>query len=339
MANSLIENTNGQYYHNAAILTGHPETVKVIVEDELDVPFWLDILSSVVRNKKFNIKPYTYENNEERILSLTKGKQHILKKAREHQFNTHYIGCVDSDYDYLLRATNTDGQLIENCPYLLQTYAYSIENLLCYPETLGLLCCKATKELTDFDIAGYIEEVSTIIYPLLIWALFLESKGNNEFSATKWDEIFPCDSHIYKSENAKEEILNSLKQNVETAIASIKNLHSEEIDDMQEFETQLINNEFPTFTIPIDSYLYVRGHDFYKFIINTVLKAICQKTKKEHIQQIKNAQVGSTEIGNRINQYNKEVIDIEVLLKTNYEYKHHAPLFSQIEYDINALFP
>lgn len=42
MANTLIENINGDYYRNLAVLTGCPEKIKVLVEDELDVPFWQD---------------------------------------------------------------------------------------------------------------------------------------------------------------------------------------------------------------------------------------------------------------------------------------------------------
>lgn len=47
MAHTLLENVNGEYYRNQSILTGKPNRIKVIVEDEADVAFWFDILNFV----------------------------------------------------------------------------------------------------------------------------------------------------------------------------------------------------------------------------------------------------------------------------------------------------
>ena len=130
----MIENANGKYYENLSHLIGKPNQVKVIVEDEQDSAFWHDILSFVVPNKIFDINPYHY--NLFGQSDLTKGKLHILQLAKDNRLSKNYWGCVDSDYDYLLSKTSHNGQVIQACPYLLQTYAYSIENLFCCAETL-----------------------------------------------------------------------------------------------------------------------------------------------------------------------------------------------------------
>ena len=69
---------------------------------------------------------------------LAKGKARIVKMADT--FNDYHIGCVDSDYDWLLSDYTEDGKVIKDNKYLLQTYAYSIENLMCLSSTLKDLC-------------------------------------------------------------------------------------------------------------------------------------------------------------------------------------------------------
>lgn len=333
MASTLTENANGRYYQNLAILTGRPNWVKVIVEDELDVPFWQDILSFIKPQKTFDITPYTCSANDQS--DLTKGKQHILKIARENNFNANYIGCVDSDYDYLLSATSIDGQTINNNVHVMQTYAYSIENLMCYPETLDLLCSKATKEKPIFKISEYIESVSRIVYPLLIWSLFLESKDNIDFSPGKWDDIFPCERHICSTQTAPEDILNSLKNNVEETLTMLKTAHQQETMEMNNFEQQLISTYDIT---PENCYLYVRGHDIHKFILKAILEGVQKESKARHCNEIRQSAATSQEIENRINHYRTVTTDICQLLNVNYEYKHYCSLFQLIQQDVNNIF-
>ena len=65
------------------------------------------------------------------------------------------IACVDSDYDYLLQGrTNTSRYIIEN-PYVMQTYAYAIENYHCYAEGLHEICVMAT--LNDHKLINFPE--------------------------------------------------------------------------------------------------------------------------------------------------------------------------------------
>ena len=71
MAYSLITNANDKYYENLSILVGKPNQVKVIVEDELDVSFWYDILNFVTSNKIYDIKKKG-EHHESRIRKIIK---------------------------------------------------------------------------------------------------------------------------------------------------------------------------------------------------------------------------------------------------------------------------
>lgn len=180
------------------------------------------------------------------------------------------------------------------------------------------------------------DEVSRIIYPLLIWALFLEANGYTGFTATQWDNIFPCDKNICSTNNAPEDILLKLKANTQTTITQIEALHSDKTDLKEQFENQ-ITQEFNL--TAENSYLYVRGHDVYKFILKAIVEGIQKEIKSKHINEIKNSSANSDDIQNRINQYNKSIVNPNNILSRNYEYKHHCQsIYNRIKDDIeNAI--
>ena len=90
MADSLIANANGKYYEGLSVLVGKPNQVKVIVEDEVDVPFWHDVLCSVTSSKTFDITPYQYSSLG--YSDLAKGKLYILQQAINNQLSKNYWG-------------------------------------------------------------------------------------------------------------------------------------------------------------------------------------------------------------------------------------------------------
>lgn len=340
MADTLVGNLTGGYYRNSSILTGRPRLVKVVVEDEFDVPFWYDVLSSMRTDKEFNVVPYSYASEgEEIVLSLNKGKEHILSKVRAHELNAFYIGCVDSDYDFLLKRYRDVGMLMEENPYLLQTYAYSIENLLCYADTLKALCIKAVHEIPNFDFEDYMQGVSRIIRPLLIRALYLESQGYEDFTATEWKYVFPCDDHNCSNETDKEKILGKLQHNVNAVIQRIEATHPEIAEEIGTFEEAILEDagELVSEVYAEQCYLMARGHDVYRFVLNTALKGVTQQLKNQHIASLKSADAKDADKVNRINQYRKNITNVEILLGTNYEYKHNCPLYELIRRDVERI--
>lgn len=339
MADTLVGNVTGGYYRNLSILTNNPRLVKVLVEDEFDVPFWYDVLHSVRPDRDFSISPYSYAREGEATLSLSKGKEHILSKARAHELNAFYIGCVDSDYDYLLKRYRDAGALMAENPYLLQTYAYSIENLLCYADTLKSLCTKSVNEVPDFDFVGYMQGVSQIIQPLLIRALYLESKGYEDFTASDWQRVFPCDDHDCSNEADKERILGKLQQNVDAEIQRIETNHPEITEEIDEFEGSIFGDtDWQLSCVYMEEcYLMARGHDVYNFVLNTALRGVTKQLKYQHIVSLKNADAAEEDKKNRINQYVKNITDIGTLLGKNYEYKYYCSLYELIKCDIERV--
>ena len=129
------------------------------------------------------------------------------------------------------------------------------------------------------NIIGTIRKISNVLYQLLIWSLYLQSQGIHELTKTQWKQILSCDKNL--STHTIEDILFSLKENVLQALVEIIRYYRKEIDNKKIFEEELSKH------YGIDSnncYLFVRGHDIHKYILNVFLKAIQVESKKQHIK-------------------------------------------------------
>lgn len=332
MASTLVNNLNSSYYKNRNILNNRPNNVKVLVEDEFDIPFWRDLLSFTCSNINFSITPYSYNPSAS---NLTKGKKLIIGNANS--FGPEYIGCVDSDYDYLLPCLSNESIEMNKNKYILHTYVYSVENFLCFPDTLPTLCEKSTKEMTCFSIKNYFTQFSKTIYPLFIWSLYLEEKEKNmdikTFSREEFGSLITCDKNINNS--SVQDILKDLSNTVDSKVNYFESIFNTELYKVLSFEKYL-RSKFNIY--PKDTYLYLRGHDLHKFILNTLLTPLCNRLKKSKFDFIKQSGSKPEEISNRCEQYKKNILDIETLLSTNYDYKSSCSLFYKIKKDIDSLF-
>ena len=120
---TLISAYNPTYSENASILTGNPNRVIVEIEDSIDMGFWKDILKEQCPSKDFHFNPYHTVLNDNDMGNRVKGKTRIMEMAD--QMNDWHIGCIDSDYDWILSDYCDKGKTINNNKYLIQTYAYS----------------------------------------------------------------------------------------------------------------------------------------------------------------------------------------------------------------------
>lgn len=299
----------------------NPTKVFVYVEDISDVGFWHGILSPYEKsnNIKFDISPPYSEN------SLTTGKNQLIKLFPN--TDKHFIICLDSDYEYLLQSELA--QIINNNPYIFQTYAYAMENLKCYAESLNSLCISATHNSMDdiIDFSDFLSEYSQIIYPLFIWNLyFYHIKELSNFSISDFNKIVT--------------IGNITPDNCENSLTKLKNAVSERLQefnsnaDIVEF-SKGFSDELPN----TNAYLFINGHAIYSTVLN-FLKEVCKKLEHSHIEQIKILTKTSQECSEKINHYRKSTSPAEALLARNDKFTD-CFLFQNIRKDIEnylALF-
>ena len=162
----------------------------MLVEDEEDVVVWYRFLKACAPQLDFDISPYSYDP------SLNgKGKANVLRMVAN--YGQKFLGCVDSDFDWLLEDWTTDGVVIRNNRYILQTYAYSIENLAAQPyghSDWMLECVLHSSKLQrslDKDYTSFILYISVNVYELLIWHLLMKKDCiDEETIAEGWESVF-----------------------------------------------------------------------------------------------------------------------------------------------------
>lgn len=318
---TLKEGYSPDYSYKASKLTGRPNRISVEVEDTEDMAFWSDLLHSVRPDKEYHFIPFhtVITSTEEKTI---KGKSRIMKMST--QLNAYHIGCIDADYDWLLSDSSVYGNEILNNPYLLHTYAYSIENLLCEPRTFHNLCMIVTQEQPNTDFESCLYNISTILYPLLIWSLFLISKGEDELSSTKWKKILTSDF------SKVQDPFNEIRNRVSCRLIEIEKKYEDYIAEKENFERQLNQQKGLS---PVNAYLYIYGHAFFEHVLRYVLKPVADKLQKKHIERLRD-ETNEAEPGIKISQYISSCLLLNQELYRNYMYKEYSPLYSIIATDV-----
>jgi hypothetical protein len=313
---TLLSALNASYSEDASILTGNPNRVTVEVEDDEDARFWRNLLETIRPDKDFHFDPYKTLTPAHQKDKQGKGKAEILKDANS--FNAFHIGCVDSDYDWLLSDSTEAGKTMATNNYLLQTYSYSIENLLCLATTLQEYCKDLTDEETNFDFCNYLLQLSHIVYPLLLWSVYLYGKGNHDFTPTDWRGI------LVNTLQEAEPSLTQIRQKAEERLSAIEQSHSSE-----EAEKRKRQNIFQQKGVtPENAYLYVRGHDLYDHLLNSLLRPMVKALSNKHFQRL-----SGDEHAKYLSKAKKES------LYSNYRYKHNTELYDRIVQDISQIWP
>ena len=98
----LREQYTNEYFRQESVLTGRPELVNVMLENESDEPFWKAVLVSCRGDKDYN---FTYCSTAV-LGNKVKGKSYVMTMALNGQLGNKNIACVDSDYDWILNTTS-----------------------------------------------------------------------------------------------------------------------------------------------------------------------------------------------------------------------------------------
>lgn len=317
---TLESGFNPTYSENASILTGNPNRVTVEVEDTIDRDFWSDLLEELCPEKEFHFDPYHTILNEDGSSERTgKGKSQIINASAD--FNAWHIGCVDSDYDWILSDYTDAGKTISGNKYLLQTYAYSIENLMCLSCTLEDFCLENTEEATEFDFDDYLTRLSKAVYPLLVWSTYLYSKGNQDFTPTSWREV------LVNTEKDPEASLAIIEAKAKAKIEEFDKKYADKIIDKEDFEFQNIGMKDIT---EDDAYLYLRGHELFDQILNSVLVPLIIELRNQHRETIKASNLGDEVCKNTLREYQGKVKPVKLLLSKNFRYKHNTLIYDKI---------
>ena len=323
MASSLIGNFNSGYIASGNRFTPGPSSVRVIVEDETDVPLWNAILKHNHPLLNFEISPFN-------LSGVEKGKGHILRLAPN--LGPNLIGCVDSDHDFLLHRHLPEGILLMSNQYLFQTFGYSRENLALVPTEVNHLLCASTlhsnaeQAAIDSVYSDFLNSISVAVYPLLEWLLYLQVNHAKDYESDgKYGDVF--NNGLYNqiitegkrlNRNYKDvltDIATAFSNNVGAKVAIYEATYSGEIADKEAFING-IKEDVPELT-PGNAWVFVRGHDIYDFMLHVFFKHYEQQLVNEHKQNIINHASAKDQIENLLKHYTNNLTGVEKLLQSD----------------------
>ncbi len=319
----LIDNLSSDWMKAVSKLLpkNAPQRVLVYVEDEEDIAFWRNVLNPYETHKvQFDIQLTSKT-------SLTKGKEAVLKM----QTGTHLIGCIDSDYDYLLQLSTPQSKRINEDEFIFQTYTYSIENLLCFEGSLHQLCVQATKQDNKkIDLAQLLFIYSNITYDLFLWSVYFALEQNTkDFTITDFCDTVKILDKVIISDQCKG-ALNGLSERVQVKIKELEEKHPEIIPEIKKIAEKLnaigVNSN--------NTYLFIKGHVIKDNVVLMFLNPLCRELIKERQNEIKNNAKTQIEHTNQFGHYKNQIIDIDTVLKNNTEYKS-CFLYYKIQDDLN----
>ena len=338
---SLQSALNPAYSQNAAVLTGNPNRVTVDVEDNIDALFWSDLLAGLQLGKDFHFSPYCTikaESDDAEVKRVT-GKSRIMNHAKD--FNVNHIGCVDSDYDWLLSDKANYGRELCRNKFLLQTYAYSIENLLCFASTLNGFFNEITEENISVDFENYLKRLSHILYPLLTWSVYLCAKGGCDFALSIWGEVLvkeKCKVQLSKVEAGQlsaefDLLLSEIKSRVDRKICELETDYAQEVEEKNKLVKQLLQNK----GVSLDNaYLYVRGHDLLGHLVNAVVTPAVEFFRQRHYKELQKLE--ETSRIDSLNRYNAKQESVRKLIYRNYGYKKISEIYNKIAQDASRIW-
>lgn len=309
---------NPGYSEKAAILTGNPNRVTVEVEGPSDKRFWKNILSELCPQKEFHFDPYSHEESKE-----GKGKARIIKGSKE--LNDWHIACIDSDYDWLLSAYTTDGKAMNGNRHLLQTYAYSIENLMCESHTLSPLCQQACQECTRFNFEGYLTRLSESVYPLLLWSLCLVSLGETDFTPSQWRPI------LINTEKKADSSLQKIKSLAKEKADSLHQSHADHEAWLKQLEEELKTRKGLT---PANAYFFVRGHELFDHLLHSILEPELFALREKHFKLLRDA--GDIQALQDYQALSSK--SPKELLSQNFRFKETSSIYAQIKSDVGKIW-
>lgn len=234
-------------------LTG--ATAAIHIENKNDEVFWGKVLHEFYPQGKFRFIAASRNISGNMTCGCTQCLQYKSFLDRKLWI------AIDSDYRYL-----TEERDIDASHYVLQTYTYSFENHFCYPKNCQRAAVPAdddqrAQESHGFSFANFLRSYSKIVYPLLVWQLYLQNVDPEAFPKSVFHRLLTLPVGQRSLERDGEPVLQVLKERTHKLLAHLKRTYPEA--DTTWFEerchAQGVRRD--------NCYLYVRGHQLYDLIV------------------------------------------------------------------------
>jgi hypothetical protein len=327
MGKRLSDNLNSLYIGAANSLRPKQARRRIIayVESYDDVAFWRSVLGSFEdAQTRFAVMLPSHS-------SLSKGKKTALMNDLGCRLGQNMIACVDSDYDYLLQGATHTSRTLNESPYVLQTYAYAIENFQCYAPALHEVCVQATlndRPLIDFP--AFLKLYSEIVHPLFVWNIWFYRRHQlREFSMTDFCSVTRLEQiSVYHPERA----LEGIRRKVARRLSELEHHHPEAIQEVEALKGELQRLG----VYPSNTYLFIQGHHLMDGVVIKLLTPVCVLLRREREEEIKQLAEHNMQLNNELTAYQRRQTGVDEILHRHTGYKD-SELYKKIETDIRKL--
>lgn len=309
----LTDNISSRYFEAADKLLPGKRRGRIVafVESYDDVSFWRLLLD------EFETPDHYFQIMLPNRGGLTKGKKSALRSCIEHRgLGNNLIACVDSDYDWLLQGVTQTSKEIISSPYVIQTYAYAIENYQCWAGSLHQICVQCTlndHRLVDFE--GFMELYSKSVYPLFVWNVwFYRNKLHNQFSMQDLDiEIRLKSVDVHHPQGT----LAGVMERVSRKVHWMEVHYPDAVPQVAQLRAELTSMGVRE----DNAYLFLQGHHLVENVILKLLTPICAVLRQERESEIRRFAVHNQQYRNEISAYQHSQMGLAEAIRKNTHYR------------------
>ncbi len=303
----LVENINSEYFGAAnALRGGRVRTIRVYVEGYDDIAFWRTLLDD------FENETLRFEISVPVRDDLAKGKNVVLKMVPD--IGENMILCIDSDFDWIFGNHTERSRMVNQLPFIFHTYAYSIENIMCYSGGLHSVCVQATKnDALIFDFEKFLAQYSRTIYPAFLWYVYSAYKSNETaFKLSDFRNIVKL--HYVDINNNGHSTIEWVGRQVSGKLKFLERDYPDYPEQIEKFAEQL---RLQYDVQPENCYMFMQGHTLKDNVVLVALKSVCAKLKDNMLTIISNSTQRGRTLKNELSNYNNSLRNVDDVLQTS----------------------
>jgi len=341
---------SSQYQEAANRLRSKNARKKIVayVESYDDILFWRSVLSQFENDKRYFEVMLPSHKLLERgkksvLMNLIFQEKRIANKAldaaegeqetaAQNRLGPSMIACVDADYDYLIRGATETSKKIWESPYVLHTYAYSIENLQCYAPSLHNVVVMVTLNDTRiFDFEEWMRQFSEAIFPLFVWSIWHYRRSiYGKFTISDFNRVVDLGGFsLYNPEGCLQNVRNKCYKKV----GWLQRQYPDAKESYLALKKELIEELGVT---PQTTYLYIQGHHLFDKVVTPMMQKVCSQLVRQRELEIRRQSRHSTQMRNELSCYSNSTQDIPQMLKKNMGYVM-CDLFTRILDDVKKM--
>lgn len=169
--------------------------------------------------------------------------------------------AIDSDYRYL-----NEEVCVTRSRFVLQTYTYSFENHFCYWQNAQRAVTEPSLHPSEtppppFSFQTFFESYSRIVYPLMVWQLYLQGVNPEAFPKSLFHRILSLPVGPKALDNDGASVLLLLKERAHKMLAHFRRSYPEADTTWYEARMNALG------VTHSNCYLYVRGHQLYDMLV------------------------------------------------------------------------